>query len=240
MQIELYQEENALKHVKSLTAFPMLSATGVDPEHGSDGAPADMVVSPGQILYGGDNGSFDFIEPGSQSLVFLKDSIGEFIREMREIGRQPLTANSGNLTVVTTAFAAQKGNSALQTWAGILGLAIEDMLKVAAKWMKIQDPVIKVDVFDDFDSGFGNDKSFESILDMAKEGMISVDAAIDEAIRRNILSPNYDRSGDLLKIAEDAYREMRDEMGEEPEDDSENESEDPQENELNDSSDEET
>jgi hypothetical protein len=76
------------------------------------------------------------IEPDATSLKFLAEEIEKTIQQMRELGRQPLTAQTGNLTVVTTQFAAQKGNSAIQAWALNLKDAMENALRYTAMWLK--------------------------------------------------------------------------------------------------------
>jgi len=204
LQIDLYQQENALKSAKTFTAFPMLSADGVDPQVGEDGKPASIVVGPKTVLYGGasetgSGGSWSFIEPSATSLSFLATDIKDTIRELRELGRQPLTAQSGNLTVVTTAFAAQKGNSAIQAWAINLKDALERALQITAMWLKI-DGDATVTINTDFDLGFGDDDSFSHIVAMYQAGTISRQQLVHEAKRRGIIDRDYDGDDDLDQI----------------------------------------
>lgn len=208
LQIELFQEESALKHIKALTAFPMLAANGVTPPTGEDGQPETVRVSPHTVLYAppegvsGNAGHWKFIEPSAQSLKFLADDIKDTIKELRELGRQPLTAQSGNLTVVTTAFAAQKGNSAIQAWAQNLKLALENCVMYTAMWLKADlEAEVKIDT--DFDLGLGDDDSFEHVLKLREKGEISRTATLGEAKRRGILNADYDPEDDLEEIDED-------------------------------------
>ena len=209
LQVELYQEENNLKNVRTLTAFPMLAANGVTPPEGGDGMPQAVVVGPSATLYGGEKGSWSYVEPSGNSLNFLKESIKDTIRELRELGRQPLTAQSGQMTVVTTAAIAQKGNSALQAWAIIAGLTFENVLGLAAEWMGIEVDKIDVQVFDDFDTAV-DDPNFAHILTMAERGLISREQVIEEAMRRGIIGARYDMNEDLEKIENDVVRMMPD------------------------------
>ncbi len=205
LQIELYQQESGLKHIKELTAFPMLAGNGVQPATGADGIPVAVPVGPHSVLYAppGDNGSgsWSFIEPGAQSLKFLADDIKETARELRELGRQPLTAQSGNLTVVTTAFAAQKGNAAIQAWALNLKDSLERAFAFTALWLRLDDQVV-VNVDTDFDLGFGDDDSFGHVLSIGtgETPLISREAVLHEAKRRNILDRDYDGDADLDKL----------------------------------------
>jgi len=207
LQVEHFQQESALKHAKALTAFPMLAGNGVSPPVGDNGKPVPVAVGPASVLFapanpnGGSAGSWTFVEPSATSLRFLADDIKETAQSLRELGRQPLTAQSGNLTVVTTAFAAQKGNAAIQAWALNLKDALEQAFVITAKWLKLEfEPEVKINT--DFDLGMGDDDTFAHVLAMGAGDypLISREATIAEAKRRNILSPEYDGDKDLSVI----------------------------------------
>ena len=204
LQVELFQQESSLKYAKIMTAYPMLAGNGVSPPLGDGGEPATVPVGPHAVLYAppdgqGTSGSWQFIEPSATSLRFLADDIKETIKELRELGRQPLTAQSGNLTVVTTAFAAQKGNAAIQAWALNLKNALENALKFTALWLRTPDFEPKVMIDTDFDLGIGDDDTFTHVLALrsGEEPMISREQVIHEAKRRGILTPDYDGEEDL-------------------------------------------
>lgn len=206
LQIELFQQESNLKHAAAMTAFPVFCGNGVDPERDDENNAMPIEIGPGRVLYTGSspdgNPAWGIIEPGAQSLTFLAEQIKETIRELRELGRQPLTAQSGNLTVVTTAFAAQKGNAAIQAWALLLKDALENALRLTALWLAVEeDPSVSIDT--EFDLGFGDDASFGHVLAMKQSGDISRKATISEAKRRAILSEDYDPDEDLDEILSD-------------------------------------
>lgn len=203
LQIELYQQENGLKNARNLTAFPVLTATNLNPEQGEDGSPKPIVIGPGAVLYGGEGqdggGSWQYIEPEGQSLTFLREDIKDTIRELRELGRQPLTAQSGTMTVIATAAVTQKNTSAIQAWAGLLAQALENAFAMTAKWLNIDEPVVGVVVHDDFDLAFGDEASFKEVREMGPgdDPIISREAVLEEAKRRGILASKYDPEEDL-------------------------------------------
>ena len=201
LQIELYQQENGLKNARIYTAYPMLAANGIEPMRGEDGSPMVGQVGPSAILYSGDqsgsNGRWEFVEPAATSLNFLREDIKDTIRELRELGRQPLTATSGNLTVITTAVAAQKGNSAIQVWAGLLGNGLQLCFDLTGAWYGLDEQKVELIVDTDFDIGFGDDASFKDVLAMHQASLISREATISEAKRRGILASMYDPEADL-------------------------------------------
>ncbi len=199
LQIEHYQQENGLKNAKNLTAFPMLAGNGVSPAMGPDGKPLPLRVGPSTVLYASD-GSWAFVEPNASSLTFLAKDIDATARELRELGRQPLTAQSGNLTVVTTAFAAQKGNSAVQAWALNLKDSLENALKLTALWLKVDAKEATVAISTDFDIGIGDDDTFESVIKMYEDEVISREVLLHEAKRRGIVDKDFDPEADLEQI----------------------------------------
>lgn len=206
-QIELYQAETGLKSLKELTAFPMLTGNGVAPPGIKEpqikvGGRAILYAPPvGEGSRG--HGEWKYIEPQATSLKFLADEIDRIEKQMRELGRQPLTANSGNLTVVTTAFAAQKGNSAVQQWALNLKDALEQAMYITALWLGQSDsPDVKV--YTDFSVDADDDKGIEWLMDMAKRGRLSTKTEWEEAQRRNVLSPDFDPDKEDQQIASEA------------------------------------
>ena len=208
LQIELYQEENALKNIRTMSAFPMLAIHGTSPPEGGDGAPSPMTVGPGQVLYSGTDGSIGYVEPSASSLNFLKESRRDTEKEIRELGRQPLTAQSGNLTAITTAVAAEKANCALAAWAGTMSHALDLMLEVTAEWMGVDDPVTGVKVFDNFDAGMSDDASLAQVIAMQNAGIVSRAAVVDEAKRRGVLSPSFDAAADAVAVASESARDI--------------------------------
>lgn len=203
LQIDLYQQETALQNARQLTAFPMLSADGVEPEtetYTDDNGnvrerPVPAPVGPRAVLYGGRSadgqpGSWKYVEISATSLKFLAEEIKSTTQELRELGRQPLTAQTGNLTTITTAFAAQKGNSAVQNWALILKDGLEIALKYTAMWLGHEDGP-GVNIFTDFQKGIGEDDGFDDVLAMRKDGDLSQETLWEEAARRGRLSDEF-------------------------------------------------
>jgi hypothetical protein len=208
LQVDLYQQENGLKNAKTLTAFPMLAADGVDPPIGDDGNLAHLEVGPSTVLFGGagegGGGSWKYVEPAATSLRFLADDIKDCIQQLRELGRQPLTAQSGNLTRITTAVAAEKANSAVQAWALNLQDALELAFLYTAAWLRITTPSVQVDINVDFDLSYGEDDTFGQVLLMGvgDAPLISREAVLHEAKRRGILDKAFDPDADLEKLLE--------------------------------------
>jgi hypothetical protein len=197
LQVELFQQESALKNLETLSGFPMLSGNGVNPQKDKQGKPLTLKTGPQTILYGGMSpdgqaGSWEWIVPPAELLKFLLEHIRATIDDLRELGRNPLTAQSGNLTVVTTEVAAQKGNSAVQMWAFTLKNTLENAMVITNKWLNIDateyDP--EVSVYTDFTVG-GQSDDVANLINMRKNRDISLKTFWHEMVRRGVLSGEF-------------------------------------------------
>lgn len=119
---------------------------------------------------------------------------------MREIGRQPLTTDSGNLTVVTTMFAAQKGNSAVQAWALGLKDSLELAFKYTAMWGNTKDAEPEVYLWTDFSIDLETESAPAYLSDAQSRNLISRKTYLEEGKRRNFLSSEYDEEADMEAV----------------------------------------
>lgn len=195
LQIKLYRAESNLEHTKTVAAFPMLVGQGVKPEI-KGGKIVPVPVGPGVALYApatGDGTQTDwkYIEPAGSTLTFLKEDTKDIKQDLRELGRQPLTVNSGNLTTITTAVAAGKSKSAVKTW----GIGLTDALTLAldytCRWMNIAvEPSVKV--YDEYDDLLEPGADAQMLLSAASQGKLSTATLWNEWQRRKILSSEFD------------------------------------------------
>lgn len=191
LQLHLYRQESGLNYATTLTAYPMLSASGVKPERDAAGNIKPIPTGPNVVLWApptaeGVSGSWKYVEPSSNSLTFLAQYIDKIISNLRELGRQPLTATSSNLTSVTTAFAAGKSKSAVKAWALSLKDALENAMRITAKWMD-NTYEATVSVYTEFDD-FVDGKDYESLLSARAARDISLETFWEEMQRRGLLS----------------------------------------------------
>lgn len=197
LQIEHYQQETNLKSAKELTAFPMLAGNGISPPVDEHGKPIIAPIGPSVVLYappngdGSSHGQWQFIEPSATSLKFLSEEIDKTEKQMRELGRQPLTAGTSGITQVAAAFASQKSASAVQAWAFMLKDCLERAFVFTSMWINVKlEPTVYVNT--DFAIELGEDKAPETLLTMNERGKLSTQTLWQEFKRRNILSPEFD------------------------------------------------
>lgn len=196
LQITLYQNESALEYIKVLACYPMLATDGTKPPKGTDGKPKKLRTGPNTVMYGveksnGDGGTWHYVEPQANSLEFLQKNIDKTKNDLRELGRQPLTALSTQLTTVTTSIAAGKAKSAVTAWAYGFKDALENALMITMKWMGI-DYEPEINVYTGFDNVLDDGSDIEELGKARERGDISVETYWDELKRRKILSPEFD------------------------------------------------
>lgn len=225
LQIEHFQQETNLKAIKEQAAFPMLSGNGVPPAVDAGGNPVQVPTGPKTVLYAppnsnGGHGSWSYVEPAATTMAFLASDVKNTEEQLRQLGRQPLTAQSGNLTVVTTAYAAQKGNSVIQAWVLNLKDALEQAMKFTAQWLNdTTEPEIVVHA--DFAIDIESDQAPQVLLTLHERKVISRKALINEVKRRDILTSDYDEDKDLEEVlkelpGEDAEEDEMDAAGRRP------------------------
>lgn len=194
LQEHLYRLESGFNYITTLTAYPMLTGNGVKPERDAAGNIKPLAVGPSTVLYAPPNadgsvGSWRYIEPASNSLQIMMNTIDKVISNLRELGRQPLTASSSNLTVVTTAFAAGKSKSSVKAWAHLLQDALENAMRITAKWMNV-DYTAKVFVYTEFDE-FVDGKDYDALAADRDRGDISQETYWEERKRRGLYSNEF-------------------------------------------------
>lgn len=198
LQIQLYRQESGLNFAKVMAAYPMLAGNGIKPEMDADGkTPKRIAVGPSRVLYsppdgGGNVGNWDYVSPDAAILKFLADDVKETQQQLRELGRLPLTAQSGNLTVITTAFAAGKAKSAVSAWGLRLKDALENALKMTCAWMNIDNYGPQVNVYDEYDNFTDNGADLAALGTARAARDLSQRTYWSELQRRKVLKPEFD------------------------------------------------
>lgn len=195
LQVELYQSESGVKHIKNIAAYPMLAANGIKPPKNAAGTVETLAVGPMAILYAepdgnGNHGNWAYIEPSGESLRFLTQDAKEIEAALRELMRQPLTVNSENLTVITTAVAAGKVKTLVGAWSIFLKDALENLLIVTARWLGV-DYDADVFIFQDFEEWLDS-KDLTELTAVRARGDISRRTYWKELVRRGLLASDFD------------------------------------------------
>lgn len=208
LQIEHYQQESGLKHKNELNNFTMLAGQGVAPPLGDDGKPMQVPAGPQTVLYAppdgeGNAGRWEWLGVETEGLKFSLDYVQSIESQIRELGRQPLTAQSGNITTITAAFAGDKAHTVIEAWALNFKDFLENCLKITAMWRKVSvEP--EVDISTDFALSLKEDTGIDSLDAAQQRGAISWLTWFEEMKRRGIIGPNVS--------ADEEWRRLQSEM----------------------------
>ncbi len=205
LQITLYQEESALEYTVWLAGYPTLASEGqpvIDP---ATNKPVEVRNGPSAVLYGtkvasGGTSKWYYVEPNANSMEFLKKNIDRTKTDLRELGRQPLTALSSQLTTVTTSIAAGKAKSAVKCWAYAFQDALQNALRLTFKWQGIADYEPEVVVFTGFDEVLANDKYIDALTDARVRGDISRETLLTVYKQTGILPATFDLATDTANL----------------------------------------
>ena len=208
LQMTLYKNESALEFIKVMAGYPMLAANGMKPQMEADGKTVKkLAIGPMRVLYGlpdgaGNYGTWQFIEPNANSMEFLQKNIDKTKQDLRELGRQPLTALSSQLTTVTTSIAAGKARSAVTAWALALKDSLENALKITMKYMgSTLEP--EVNVYTGFDNVTDDGSDLEALAKARENGDISQETYLFELKRRKVLSPEFSYEAEKKRLLND-------------------------------------
>lgn len=208
LQLMLYKNESALEFIKILACYPMLAANGMKPQYEADGkTPKKLPVGPMRVMYGlpdgaGNHGTWSFIEPQANSMEFMQKNIDKTKQDLRELGRQPLTALSSQLTTVTTSIAAGKARSAVSAWALALKDALENAMKITMMYMSIANEP-EVNVYTGFDNVTDDGSDLDALDKARARGDISNETFLFELKRRKVLSPEFTYETEKTRMLND-------------------------------------
>jgi len=204
LQIHHFRTDSGLEYKINMSCYVMIVGHGVTPETGADGKPKPFPVGPMRVAYTpmnaeGKYGKYELLEPSGESNTFVQSRLESIEAQLRELGNQPLTAGSNNITVIAAAFASKKANTAAQQWAINLQSTLENAWRLTSLWMgKPETP--EIFVFTDFDVGTSVKEHLDALDKARKAGDISRATLVGEYKRRGVLGPSYDEEADAEEI----------------------------------------
>jgi hypothetical protein len=186
----------------------MLAGNGVTPPSDAAGNPIPVPVGPKTVLYApmdsdGNHGEWTFIEPSAESLRFLAGEVKTTEEALRELGRQPLTAQSGNITTVTAACAGDKAIRVIEALKLNFKNALENALALTAKWIGETD-TIEVEMSSDDSLDLRTDDGSGDLVEMRKNNDLSQETLWSEFKRRGKLSSNFDAETERQRLLDEA------------------------------------
>lgn len=148
MQIELYRKLSRQDEIETYAGSPMLQAQGMGETDDEIAVGPKRILAAPPGVEGGKTG-WSYVEPSAANLKEVRESVRDVVQDMRRLGMQPSTRESGNITATASSVDAARAHSAVQAWAIGLKDALEQAFVFTAQWLGIE-PAVEVAVDTDF------------------------------------------------------------------------------------------
>lgn len=205
MQIELYRKLSREDEIETYAGSPMLQGKGIAAPGATDPA---FAVGPKRVLFappgidGADTG-WEYVAPPAELLTEIRAGIKAVIDDMRRLGMQPMTQQSGTVTATATSTETAKAHSTVQAWALGLKDVLEQAFVFTAMWLKEANSP-EVDVSTDFSVVPFAQPPLDSLKDANTRGKIDDKTYLQGLRRFGVLPPDADVDAIMEAAAEQA------------------------------------
>lgn len=201
MQIELYRALSRQDEILTYAGSPMLQAKGMMPPDGGE----TIEVGPKRVLFSppgieGAETGWSYIQPDADNLTEIRESVKKVEEDIRRLGMQPLTQQSGGVTATASSIEGAKAHSTVEAWALGLKDVLEQALMFTAMWLgETEGAEVTVDT--DFSVQPYAQAPLDA-LDKARErGDISQRTYWNGLRRFDVLAPDFDADAEEMDLA---------------------------------------
>lgn len=198
LNVQHWQNASDQNNVLAVSRFPILAASGVDPESKLEIGPNTYFAlrDPTARMY--------YVEHTGAAIGAGRQNLEDLKTEMAMMGLQLLMPQTGNITATAKALDAAEANCGLQSmvisFASAFNLAVEYM----GDWLDIEEDLPSISINVDFGLSV-NDASDIGVLAQARANReISHQAFMTELLRRKILHPDFSIEDDAEQLKEEA------------------------------------
>jgi hypothetical protein len=193
MNIKHWQSQSDQDNILHVARVPMLAVTGLD-----DGQ--TITVGAGSATSLPKDCDMKWVEHSGKAIEAGRQSLIDLVEDMRLAGAKLLQKEKQTVkTASQSEEEAAQEMSPLQTMAGQLEDALDQVLQFFALWMNIEDGG-HVKVKGNFDVDFSPETTMPFLLNMNINGVLSDQSLFEEVQRRGLLSDELDWEEELVKI----------------------------------------
>jgi len=140
--VEHWQSSSDQRAILTVSRFPMLGGSGVDPETlEKDPSGKHVVIGPNVTMFSRDPQSeFYYIEPQGTAIAAGEKDLDRLEKDMSVLAYQPLMRQQAGVTATKDALGQNKANSSLQAWSIALGLALDVAVEFLSIWKRREPP----------------------------------------------------------------------------------------------------
>jgi Domain of unknown function (DUF4055) len=194
MNIKHWQSQSDQDNIMHIARVPMLAVIGLD---GGE----TITVGAGSATRLPKDCDMKWVEHTGKAIEAGRQSLLDLVEDMRLAGAKLLQKEKQTVkTASQSEEEAAQEMSPLQTMAGQLEDALDQVLHYFALWMKIEDGG-HVQVKGNFDIDFSPETTMPFLLNMNLNGVLSDQSLFAEVQRRGLLSDELDWKEELVKIS---------------------------------------
>jgi hypothetical protein len=205
LNVAHWQSSSDQRNVLTVARFPLLAASGALPDEAN--GEGQVQVGPHSFLYTADAaGKFYYVEHTGAAIASGRDDLKDLEEQMAGYGSEFMKKRPGNEGVTARVLDTSESLSSLQIWVIDFKDALENCLRLTAKWLgKDEDGGGSV-LLDSDDIGLSEADSVHlDAIDKARKNRdISRKAYLEELKRRQVLSEDFDIEEDAMQLEDEA------------------------------------
>lgn len=203
MQIELYQALSRQEEILTFAGSPMLAANGMSPPDNG----TVIEVGPRTVLFAPAMGTdtrprWEFVQPDAANIKEIRDHVVSIQNDMRRMGMQPLTEQTGNPTATGQSISSARAHSAIKAWALMMNDCIEQAFVYTAEWLGLPTD-IETEVSTDFSVMPYSQHPLQSLAGARGTRDLSRQTYLDGLKRFDVLPADFDYEAEQEKIKQE-------------------------------------
>jgi len=193
--VEHWQSTSDQRNILTKGRFPMLAASGVDPNSVVD-ASGNLVVGPNTALLTEDaQGKWYYVEPGGSAIEAGRKDLEELMTQMTILAMDPVQTQKGQAAQTATGKTLDdaKARAPLEIWARDFGNFLERCLYNMAEWLSLEEAfVCEIEVNTDFGLNLADIGELTTLTTLRGMREITRPTLYSELKRRQVLSDFFD------------------------------------------------
>lgn len=205
LNVAHWQSSSDQRNILTVARFPMLAASGALPD--DETGDGKTIVGPHTFLWMEDaQGKFYYVEHDGNAIEAGRNDLKDLEEQMAGYGSEFLKQRPANEGVAARVLDSSESLSALQIWVIDFKDALENMLRLTAKWKGDDEDGGGSILLDSDDVGLNEaDTTHLDALDKARARKeISRKAYLEELKRRQVLSDSFDIEEDADELDSEA------------------------------------
>ena len=203
MQIELYQALSRQEEILTFAGSPMLAANGMSPP--IDGSVID--VGPRTVLFAPTMGTdtrpkWEFVQPDASNIAEIRNHVVSIQNDMRRIGMQPLTEQTGNPTATGQSISSARAHIAIKAWALMMNDVIEQAFVYTCEWLGLPTE-IETEISTDFSVMPYSQHPLQSLAAARGTRDLSRYTYLDGLKRFDVLPADFDYEAEQKRIKDE-------------------------------------